>query len=129
MKDAGSVTICRLVNTSGSGDMPKDVLEPLKDDNDEILTWQFEERTIGYGRQYNAKSVMERVDMLIRIWRCPARIGMYAVLTDYEGQENPEGDQYRIDNVQNLLDRNGLKVTDLTLYRMEELYEVLTEEP
>ena len=129
MKDAGVVTICRLVNTSGSGDMPKDVLEPLKDDNDEILTWQFEERTIGYGRQYNAKSVMERVDMLIRIWRCPVRIGMYAVLTDYEGQENPEGDQYRIDNVQNMVDRDGLKVTDLTLYRMEELYEVLTEEP
>jgi hypothetical protein len=67
--------------------------------------------------------------MLIRIWRCPVRIGMYAVLTDYEGQENPDGDQYRIDNVSNNTDENGLKITDLTLYRMDQLYEVFTEEP
>ena len=34
------------------------------------------------------------------------------------------GDQYRIDNVQHLLDDDGLKVTDLTLSRMDELYEI-----
>lgn len=124
MKDAGIVTLCRLTNTAATGDMPKDVLVPLKDENGEPLTWQFEERVIGYGRQYEAKGVMERVDMLIRIWRAPARIGMYAVLTEYDGQENEAGDQYRIDNVQNLNDVNGLKVTDLTLYRMDELYEI-----
>ena len=129
MMDAGIVTIYRLVNRAEAGDMPANVLEPLTDDDNNVLTWQFEERTIGYGRQYEAKGVMERVDMLIRIWQCPARIGMYAVLTDYDGQENPEGDQYRIDNVQNHVDRDGLKVTDLTLYRMDELYEIATAEP
>ena len=129
MKDAGIVTICRLENIAPSGDMPKDMLVPLKDEDENVLSWQFEERVIGYGRQYEAKGVSERVDMLIRIWRSPVRIGMYAVLTDYEGQENPEGDQYKIDNVQNNTDENGLKVTDLTLYRMDELYEVLTEQP
>lgn len=129
MKDAGIVTICKLENIAPQGDMPREMLIPLKDEDDNVLTWQFEERVIGYGRQYEAKSVMERVDMLIRIWRCPVRIGMYAVLTDYEGQENPDGDQYRIDNVSNNTDENGLKITDLTLYRMDELYEVFTEEP
>lgn len=129
MKDAGIVTICKLENIAPQGDMPREMLVPLKDENDNVLTWQFEERVIGFSRQYNAKSVEERVDMLIRIWRCPVRIGMYAVLTDYEGQENPDGDQYRIDNVSNNTDENGLKITDLTLYRMDELYEVLTEEP
>ena len=103
--------------------MPKPQLKPLSLD-DEVLTWQFEERTVGLNRQYLAKGVSERVDLLIRIERAPARIGMYAVLTDYEGQINPEGDQYRIDNVQHLLDGYGLKVTDLTLYRLEELYDV-----
>lgn len=129
MKDAGIVTICRLKNIALDGDMPRDVLVPLKDEDENVLTWQFEERVIGYRRQYEAKGVEERVDMLIRIWRCPVRIGMYAVLTDYEGQENPEGDQYRIDSVTNALDENGLKITDLTLYRMDDLYEVLTNEP
>lgn len=127
MKDAGILTLCRLVNQGDTGDMPVDVLEPLQDDDKNTLTWQFEERVIGLNRQYEAKGVMERVDMLIRTWRCPARIGMYAVLTDYEDQENPDGDQYRIDNVQHQLDDDGLKVTDLTLYRMDELYEVATE--
>lgn len=129
MKDAGIVTICQLKNIALDGDMPRDVLVPLKDEDENVLTWQFEERVIGFRRQYEAKGVEERVDMLIRIWRSPVRIGMYAVLTDYEGQENPEGDQYRIDNVTNALDDNGLKITDLTLYRMDDLYEVLTSEP
>lgn len=129
MKDAGIVTICKLENIAPQGDMPHEMLVPLKDEDENVLTWQFEERVIGFSRQYNAKSVEERVDMLIRIWRCPVRIGMYAVLTDYEGQENPDGDQYRIDNVSNNTDENGLKITDLTLYRMDELYEVFTEEP
>lgn len=123
MMDAGIVTICTLENTAEHGNMPKPKLVPLIYD-DEELSWQFEERTVGMNRQYQAKGVSERVDMLIRIWRAPVRIGMYAVLTDYEGQENPEGDQYRIDNVQQLLDDYGLKVTDLTLYRLEDQYAV-----
>ena len=123
MMNAGIVTICTLEDTAEHGNMPKPKLVPLIYD-DEELSWQFEERTVGMNRQYQAKGVSERVDMLIRIWRAPVRIGMYAVLTDYEGQENPEGDQYRIDNVQQLLDDYGLKVTDLTLYRLEDQYAV-----
>lgn len=123
MMDAGLVSIYTLQNTAESGAMPRNQLVPLSEENE----WQFEERIVGYGRQYEAKGVSERVDMLIRIWRAPVRIGMYAVLSEYEGQENPEGDQYRIDNVQNLTNEDGLKVTDLTLYRTDELYEVATE--
>lgn len=123
MMNDGLVVLCNLKNLAEPGDMPREVLYPLTQDG-EVLEWSFEDRVIGYNRQYVAKGVSERVDMLIRIWRAPARIGMYAVLTDYEGQTNPAGDQYRIDNVQHLLDENGLKVTDLTLYRLEELYDV-----
>ena len=67
--------------------------------------------------------------MLIRVWRVNAKVGMYAVLADYEGQENEAGDQYQIDAVQQTLNANGLKVTDLTLRRVDRLYEVLTEQP
>ena len=127
MMDDGIVTICNLVNTAADGDMPKDVLETAEDLAGNELVYQFEERTVGYNRQYAAAGVGERVDMLIRVWRSPARIGQYAVLTDYEGQENPDGDQYRITNVQQLKNDNGLKVTNLTLRRLDELYEVATE--
>lgn len=123
MMDAGIIKICTLENTAEAGDMPKDRLKPT-----EGLIYQFEERVIGYGRQYEAKGVNERVDMLVRIWRSPIRIGMYAVLTDYEGQINEKGDQYRIDNVQQLVNDEGLKVTDLTLYRLDELYEIADTE-
>lgn len=124
MMDAGIVTICTLVNQAEEGDMPADVLQPVTDQ-----VYQFEERVVGFNRQYQAHGVGERVDMLIRIWRAPVRIGQYAVLTDYEGQENPDGDQYRIDNVQQILNEDGLKATDLTLYRLDQLYEVATEQP
>ncbi len=126
MKDAGIVTICKLTNTAASGLMPKEELIPLEYEG-EILTWRFEDRFIGYSRQYEAKGVGERIDKLIRIWNAPqVRIGYYAVLTDYEGQENENGDQYRIDNVQPQIDENGLKVTDITLYRLDELYDIAT---
>lgn len=125
MKDAGKVIICTLDDVAEPGNMPDEKLTPL-DPNGAL----FEERSVGYNRQYAAMGVNERVDMLIRIWREPTvRIGMYAVLTDYEGQVNENGDQYRIDNVQHLLDDDGLKVTDLTLYRMDELYEVAEPDP
>lgn len=126
MKDAGIVTICKLTNTAASGLMPKEELVPLEYEG-EVLTWRFEDRFIGYSRQYEAKGVGERIDKLIRIWNAPqVRIGYYAVLTDYEGQENESGDQYRIDNVQPQIDENGLKVTDITLYRLDELYDIAT---
>lgn len=118
MMDDGIIKICDLTNLAPDGDMPRNQLTVL----DEMY---FGSRTVGYNRQYAAKGVSEQVDMLVRVWRNnTVHIGMYAVLTNYEGQVNESGDQYRIDNVQHLLDDDGLKVTDLTLSRMDELYEI-----
>lgn len=118
MMDDGIIKICDLNNLAPDGDMPRNQLTVL----DEMY---FESRTVGYNRQYAAKGVNEQVDMLVRVWRNnTVHIGMFAVLTNYEGQVNESGDQYRIDNVQHLLDDDGLKVTDLTLSRMDELYEI-----
>lgn len=123
MKDAGMVTLCELSNIAKQGNMPKNCLVKLR-------SHLFEERTVGYGRQYAALGVNERVDYLIRIWRdAGVHVGMYALLTDYEGQVNENGDQYRIDNVQHLTDTDGLKITDISLYRMDQLYEVIDSPP
>lgn len=118
MMDDGIIKICDLTNLAPDGDMPMNQLTVLD-------SMYFGSRTVGYNRQYAAKGVNEQVDMLVRVWRNnTVHIGMYAVLTNYEGQVNESGDQYRIDNVQHLLDDDGLKVTDLTLSRMDELYEI-----
>ena len=119
--DAGLVTLCNLVNTAEGGYMPKEQLVPWE-------TLQFETRNIGVTRFYAAQGANQQIDMLIRVWRVNAKIGMYAVLTDYEGQENENGDQYQIDAVQHTLNADSLKVTDLTLRRVDRLYEVLTDE-
>lgn len=108
--DDGILTVCTLETASKGGSMPTEKLIPGN-------LYFYGERTVGYGRQYAAMGVNEQVDMLVRIWRDTAvRIGMYAVL------EN--GEQYRIDNVQQTHDEDGLKVTDLTLRRLDALYDV-----
>lgn len=107
--DDGIVTICRVENKSVNGNMPKPVLVAVSSTN-------FGERTVGYGRQYSAKGVAEQVDMLVRIWQDrTVRIGMCAVI---------DGEQYRIQNVQHLYEKAGLKMTDLSLQRLEEFYEL-----
>lgn len=122
MKDDGIVKICDLENESENALMPQEHLKVLR-------SHLFEERTVGYNRQYAAMGVNERVDYLVRIWRdAQVHIGQYAILTDYEGQVNENGDQYRISNVQHVFDDDGLKVTDLSLYRMDELYDCINGE-
>lgn len=113
MRDAGLCTVCTLSNTAEAGAMPVMVLSP-------VLSDYFGERTVGYNRYYAALGVNEQIDLLIRIGRTTeARIGMYAVLSYSENDG-----QYRITNVQQLLGEDGLKCTDLTLSRMDELYEI-----
>lgn len=111
--DSGLLTLCRLENAAAPGDMPKEHLVPLRQ-------CFYGERTVGYGRQYAARGVNEQIDILARIWQDrQARVGMYAVL------EN--GEQYRINNAQQLLDEDGLRVTDLSLERMDALYDLAAD--
>lgn len=110
--DSGKLTICTAKDIAPPGAMPKEVLIPGN-------THLYGERMIGYSRQYAAMGVNEQVDLLARIWQDrSARIGMVAVIND---------EQYRIGNVQHLTDEEGLQVTDLTLQRMDDLYDVAEE--
>lgn len=115
MFDSGVVQVCALTNTAAPGAMPVEALTVLD-------TLRFEERTVGMTRYYAAQGVNQRVDLLIRVWFCPAaQGGGYAVLTDssFDGQ-------YRILQVQHRLDADGLRVTDLSLSRLEDNYEIVT---
>lgn len=120
LKDDGLVTVCVLHNTAESGAMPVYKLA-------EVFTQYFDERNISMNRAYLARGVDEQIDMVIRIDNegSRPRIGQYAVLRFYDGQEDDNGDQFRIDLVQPMTDEDGLKVFDLTLSRLEKNYDTI----
>lgn len=109
--DSGILTLYKLTNTAENGRKPLMQLS-------EFDRAYYGERTVGYNRLYAAKGVNQQIDNLVRIWRNEAvHAGDYVILED--------NNQYRIDAVQHLFDDDGLKVTDLTLNRLEKFYEVL----
>lgn len=120
--DDGLVTFCNLINTAVNGSMPAYKLS-------EVQVQCFGERSIGINRAYLAMGADARIDALIRIHDegFRPRIGMYAVLKNYSGQENDAGDQYRITLVQPVLDENNLRAYDVTLERLEENYDAEIE--
>lgn len=110
-RDDGIVYLAVLKNVADAGTKPSYSLTKISRD------W-YEERAVGFRRQYAAKGVNEQVDMLIRTHYNPkARIGLYAILGN--------GDQFRISNVTNGRDDESmLRYTELTLSRMDQLYEI-----
>ena len=129
MMDSGTCRIYTVTDAAGNGEMPNPTLHEYGDYEwsfeDRMISysrqeWSFEDRMISYSRQYAAMGADQQIDRIIRIWRTPVRIGDVAVVTDrYE-----TGVQYRINNVQPTLDDDGLEVTDLTLRRLEENYDI-----
>lgn len=116
MMDAGVLSVCELTNTAGPGEMPVEKLSV-------VATAFFEDRIVGYGRYFAARGVNEQIDITARTWRMPeVKVGMYAVLeqSEYDGQ-------YRVIQVQHLLDDDGLKVTDISMSRLENYYELEEE--
>lgn len=107
----GIVFLAMLTNEADQGDMPRERLT-------KIGRFWYEERMIGFQRQYAAKGAREQIDMIIRIhgYQKDARINRYAILGN--------GEQYRIINAtRGEEDSSRLVFTELTLERLDELYE------
>ena len=118
--DSGLCTLCKAVNVGEAGQMPKLVLQPQ-------ITSYFEEKTIGITRIYLAKGANENIDLLVQVRNegYMPRIGDFAVLTNYEHQQDTEnGDQYRIQTVQPQKDSDGLPVILMQLERMNDNYDL-----
>lgn len=122
MQDSGKVIFCDITDIAGPADMPKEVLTP-------VHTCLFENRIVGYNRHYTALGVNQEISALIRIWRPPLRsdrrpcveIGMIAVV-----EESEMDGQYRVDLVQPLRNFDHLDITEITLSRLENNYDVLS---
>ena len=109
--DDGVCYICDLMDVSKPGLMAKQELH-------KIARHWFENRMVGFRRQYAAKGANQSIDMLIRIHYEPkARIGTYALMGN--------GEQYRIDAVATGYDTDThLRFSELTLSRLEDFYDV-----
>ena len=118
--DSGLIQICKIIDETKPGGKPKEKLSPY-------FKCYFGERSISYSRQYMAYGANQKIDFVARILNLGTRpkIGDYVILSFYDGQENENGDQFRLDNVQPLTDDDGNKVFDLTLSRLEKFYEIL----
>lgn len=106
--DDGVCKLYRVVSRSPAGGKPGRQMEYLCDH------W-YQERVVGVTRHYTAMQAGKRIERVIRIWREP-RITAGDCCVD-------NGSQYRIEQVQHLLNEDGLQVTDLTLERQGAQYE------
>lgn len=75
------------------------------------------ERTVGVTRFYAAMQANQKIDMLLEIWEDRSiRANQYAIPED--------GEQYRITDVRHMLDDDGLRISLLTLERVNRNYEL-----
>ena len=112
----GVLDICELKNVAQKGLKPKYKLASISG------PLYFANRTIGYSRAYLALGAGKQIDLLVRVFHTPNnKLGEYVNITysEYEGQ-------YKIDRIETRYDDETLeRVDDLTLVRMENVYEVI----
>lgn len=113
--DSGTMYICELRNIAEKGNMPKQVLFPIN------KHW-YQERAIGMHRQYEAKGVNERVDLLAYVHYDPKiRAGMYIVIGD-----RMLGEQMIIRQVSSTIEENtNLRYTSMSCERLDKNFDVI----
>ena len=110
MRDEGLLKIYNLQNAASSGQKPKEQLVYL----DQAY---YAVKTIGFNRMYASKGANYRLDKLVRVFATALpEAAKYVVLED--------GRQYRIGDISVIVDEDAC---DLSLERLEKLYEVLDE--
>jgi hypothetical protein len=110
MFDDGQVEIYGITNTASLGDMPKEGLLYGS-------SYWYEEKTVGVTRFYAALKTDVNLEMVIRIWRDKAIDTSQICIIDEI--------QYKIIQVQHGVNEDGLEITDLSLERLGEAYDII----
>lgn len=114
MDREGILLICTLRNTADPGLMPVDKLVPIEEA-------YYRKRTVGYNRMYAAMGANKSIDMLVRCYNIQVpdySRELYVTFTDDDSV------QFRVSAIQEIVEEGAI---DLTLERMETLYEVAPE--
>ena len=106
--DDGILEVYTLTNNSSNGLMPE-MTKTLFERH------FFKYRTVGYGRYFARSGVNQQVDSVCRIWESRNIRNDMEVLIGKEW--------YRIIQIQHTEDEDGLRVTDLSLERIDDLDE------
>lgn len=114
MDREGILNICILQNTANAGYMPVDKLVTVQ-------TAYYRKRTVGYNRMYAAMGANQSIDMLVRCFNCSVP-DYVRELYVYFPDDNSV--QFRVSAIQEIVEEGAI---DLTLERMETLYEVAPE--
>lgn len=105
--DDGIIRIYSLVDTAYNGEKPNLQL------SDTCTRHCFSYETVGFHRFYTAMEAKQRVDDVVRIYQDRM------IRADQNIAELEDGTQFKIILVQHMLDEDGLRITKLTLERME----------
>ena len=114
MDREGILNICTLENTAQAGFMPVEKLVTVQ-------RAYYRKRTVGYNRMYAALGANKSIDMLVRCFNVS--------VPDYTRElyvcfPDDNSVQFRVSAIQEIVEDGAL---DLTLERMETLYEVVAE--
>lgn len=110
MDEQGILTIYSLENIAPKGLKPSQKLV-------EKATAYYSERQVGVTRMYAALGANRRIDSLLRCYNTEIIVeGMVVIPQD--------GKQYQVDAIQKVI---GKDAVDLTLMRVEKLYEIYTD--
>lgn len=110
MDEQGLLTIYSLQNIAPKGLKPSQKLV-------EVAKAYYEERQVGVQRLYSARGANARIDALLRCYNTGVVKGMVVI--------PPDGYQYQVDEIQKVV---GKDCIDLTLIRIEKLYEIYTDD-
>lgn len=116
----GIITIYRQQNIASPGDMPQYDWPPIGQSF-------YGEKTVGVNRYYVAMAQNDQIDMLIEIQRdrsVSAATDRVGIDRQYLGMDAVDGDNniyFRITQVQQVEDEDGLPMTDLALERIDGL--------
>lgn len=109
MDEQGLLTIYSVENTASKGLKP--VMQLV-----EQTTAYYEERQVGVTRMYAALGANRRIDALLRCFNTDIVEGMVVIPNDDY--------QYQVDSIQKVIGKDAI---DITLVRVEKLYEIYTE--
>lgn len=111
--DDGILRICRTINVAAPGEKP---VTQLKEKDKFYYGYD----TLGFQRYYTAKQAQEKIECVVNI---PGWNDIES--TDICVLENEK--QYRLSLIQPTLDKDGLKMTKLSLERISEKYDFKAE--
>ena len=116
MDKEGILNICKVENIAIPGFMPRDTLVTL-------TTAYYRKRTVGYNRLYAAMGANQSISLLVRCFNTevPSYDEQLYVVFPNEETDN----QFMVSAIQEIVEEGAI---DLTLSRLEEYYDLITNQ-